>query len=88
MMLLLPPGYSCFPEAMFVLGHVHAGSAERDAFHAQAEFLLRSVFSGQFDRSPGAHHAVPWQSRHLIQHAHHLPSRARPSRSSGHRPIA
>ena len=73
---------------MFVHGHVYARAAERDTFHAQAELLLRSVFSRQLDGTPGAHHAVPWQSWNPIQHPHHLPRRPWPSGSGGHRSIA
>jgi hypothetical protein len=45
---------------MFVFGHVHAGSAERDTFHPQAEFLFGAAFPRDLDGSPGAYHAVPW----------------------------
>jgi hypothetical protein len=51
---------------MFVLRHIHAGTAKPDPFHAQAEPLLRAVFSGQLDRSPGPYDPVPWQPGNLI----------------------
>ena len=49
-----------------MLCHIHARTAECDPFHAQAKPLLRAVFSGQLDRSPGPYDPMPWQPGNLI----------------------
>jgi hypothetical protein len=73
---------------VFVERHIHAYSAEGDAFHAQAESLLGGVFTGQLDRSAGPHHALPRQPVNLLEQPHYLPGRAWPTCGPGNRAVA
>ena len=72
---------------MLVQFHVHARSAKGHAFHAQAESLLGGGFPGAFDRSTGADHAMPGQSRDLSQDSDNLPGGSRPTGGPGDRSI-
>ena len=67
--------------------HVDAHSAKCDPFHLQAEALLGSLFSGQFDGSARTDDAMPGQSRDLLQDPDDLPGGTRPTGGSGNRTI-
>ena len=68
--------------------HIDARSAKCHAFHAQAESLFGSAFSGKFDGAAGADHAVPGQSRGLAQQADDLARGSRPACGPGNRAVA
>jgi hypothetical protein len=67
----------------FVPFHIHARSSEGHTLHAQAEFLFGGIFSAQFDGPARTDHAVPGQSRNLLQDAHNLTGGSGPARSLG-----
>jgi hypothetical protein len=61
--------------------HIHPRPVERHSLHPQAESLFSGIFSIQLDSAARPDHAVPGQSRNLLQDAHHLPRRSSPARS-------
>src|ERR1019366_3381822 len=72
---------------VFALAHIHARPAKRHALHAQTESLFGGAFSTQLDGPARADHAMPRQSRNLLQDAHHLTGGSRPARSPRDRPV-
>jgi hypothetical protein len=74
-------------EFVFVLAHIRARPAKRHTLHTQTEFLFGGAFSTQLDGPARADHAMPRQSRNLLQDAHHLTGGSRPARSPRDRPV-
>ena len=68
--------------------HIDAPPAKDNAFHLQAESLLGCVFAAQFDRAARAEHPMPGQPVNLLQDAHDLARRARPSRRAGNATVS
>ena len=75
-----PFGCFAFEKSKLVPLHIHARPEKRHTLHAQAESLFSGIFSAQLDGPARADHAMPGQTRNLVQDAYHLPRRASPAR--------
>jgi hypothetical protein len=73
-----------FGKVEFVALHIDAGSAEGDAFNAEAKSLLGTEFSGEFDGASGAEDALPGQSRNAAEDLNDLAGGAGPACGASH----
>ncbi len=84
---LLTPDALRLRKAKLVPFHIHARPAKRHSLHSQPESLFGATFSTQLDGPARADHAMPGQSRNLLQDAHHLAGGSRPARRPRDRPV-
>ncbi len=73
---------------MFVQLHIDLAAAEEDALSLQAEALLKSGISREFDLATRAQHAVPGQAGGAVQGSRHLASTMWESCGAGDRTVS
>jgi len=84
----LMPSRAFAGEAVFVLAHVNAASANLHALCFQVQTLLMRAIAGEQNLAASAHHAMPGYSSRLLKRPHYLPSPAWEPCCASHRAVA
>jgi hypothetical protein len=83
----LMPSRAFAGEAVFVLAHVNAASADLHALCFQVQTLLMRAIASEQNAAASAHHAMPGYSSRLLERPHDLPRPAWETSGASHRAV-